>query len=55
MLEELDGATAVLARMPNKVPTWVQLHLIPPLFRIEAILKTFAGRIEEEISLQENS
>jgi hypothetical protein len=39
MLEEFDGATAVPTSVPTKVPAWVQLHLIPPLYKTEAILK----------------
>ncbi|TVT97494.1 hypothetical protein EJB05_57259, partial [Eragrostis curvula] len=52
MVEEFDGATAVPTVMPNKVPAWVQLHLIPPLYRTEGILKMIAGRIGEEIMIE---
>jgi hypothetical protein len=52
MLEEFGGATAILTVMPNKVPAWVQLHLIPSLYRTETILKTLDRRIGEEIMVE---
>jgi hypothetical protein len=49
MIEEFDGATTIPTVLPHKVPAWVQIHKLPPLYRSEAILKLLAGRIGEEV------
>lgn len=49
MLEEFDGATMTPTVLQHKVPVWVQIHKLPPLYRSEAILKMLAARTGEEV------
>ncbi|CAO2162743.1 unnamed protein product [Urochloa humidicola] len=52
MLEEFDGSTSVPTAVPNKVLAWVQVHMIPPLYRTESILKQLAGKIGEVVGVE---
>uniref|UniRef100_K3ZD49 DUF4283 domain-containing protein n=1 Tax=Setaria italica TaxID=4555 RepID=K3ZD49_SETIT len=45
MLEEFDGSTAIPSVLPHVVPAWVQIHIIPHLYRTESILKQLASKI----------
>nr|TKW32477.1 hypothetical protein SEVIR_2G170800v2 [Setaria viridis] len=42
IMEEDHGFSAVL---PHMVPTWVQIHKVPHLYRMESILKQLASKI----------
>ena len=39
MLEEYDGSTSLPTVPPSKVQAWIQIHKVPPLYRIESIMK----------------
>lgn len=47
MLEEFDGSTTIPKVIPYRVLGWIQIHKIPHLFRIEAIVKQLAAKVGE--------
>jgi len=47
MLEEYDGSTSLPTVPPSKVQAWIQIHKVPPLYRIESIMKQLASKVGE--------
>lgn len=51
MLEEFDGSTTVPRLLPYRVPAWIQIHKIPHLYHIQAILKQLASRVGKLVAV----
>lgn len=47
MIDAFDGSTATPSP-PCKVPAWIQIHKVPPLYRTEGILRMLALKVGEE-------
>jgi hypothetical protein len=51
MLKEYDGSTSIPSVPPSRVQAWIQLHKMPPLYRMERILKQLACKVGDVLAV----